>query len=80
MDAESHDDFFNCFFLRRSNIMVNIVEFFHYVRNFTLFFAFHFHSICFHQVPACRPASQSHSILICGETKGQKGAKRKGKM
>lgn len=55
-----------------------MVEFF-YVRNFTLFFAFNFHAIRFHEVPACCPASRSHSILICGETKRQKKEKRKGK-
>lgn len=74
MDSESHGDFFNCS-LKMSNSMVNIVELFHHVRNFPPFSAFHIHSIYFHQVPACCPANQSHSILICGEAKGQKKAK-----
>lgn len=56
--------------------MVNTVELFSPCEKF---FAFHFHPICLHQVPACCPASQSHSILICGETKAPEESKKKRK-
>lgn len=70
---------FQLFSLKRSNNMFNTVELFQHVRNFTLFSAFQIHSIYFHQVAACCPANQSHSILACDEAMGQKKAKRIGK-